>query len=415
MDVTTRNASLEDLASILTDQQARKIDMVVPAASMRARNGLITVKGAEQQIDLDGVTTVDGVYRPTEVFDEGVADKLKIPITYLRRLRSEAVDLYDLNINRWLHGHRVRKPVPAHQPDREPVLEVVRQPDHRNFLLRAFRGDEGQEGVARALLSDRYDIVDNLDVLTSMLQGVRDSGTEVKVTRCDLTDRRMYVRVAAPGVMAHAPRLLNGYRSPFADPAVDAARWHGNHRDGVTAESDGGAPVVFAGFDIRNSETGDGAFSIVPVITVLACTNGMTVTKEAYRKVHTGSRMEQGTIKWSDDTQEKNLELIRLRTRDAVKTFLDVRWVEARLVDIEEKAGAPVADPQAEIKRVGKALQFSEGEIKGVLDHFIRGGQMTAGGVANAVTSFSQTVVNADRAYDLDDAALRALELAATH
>lgn len=52
--------------------------------------------------------------------------------------------------------------------------------------------------MARAFLSDRYSVIDNLDVLTATLDGVRQAGVDVSIDRCDLTDRRMYVRIIAP-------------------------------------------------------------------------------------------------------------------------------------------------------------------------------------------------------------------------
>lgn len=399
-----RNATLEDLAGILKSQHARKLDVVAPASSLRVRNGTLTVKGSEPQITDDGVTTMDGQYRPTEVFDEGLARTFNIPTGYLKRLRTEALDLYDANINGWLHG-RTRRGAGQEEP------EVLRSPDSRSFLVRCLRADEDNDGVARAILSDRYQLVDNLDVLTATLDGIKESGIEAIPVTCDLTDRRMHVRVAAPGVQAVADTLLAGYRSPFDDPDVNRERGDGARRwENIGGD---GTPHVFAGFDIRNSETGDGAFTLVPVVTISTCRNGLTLTQEAYRKVHLGRKMDEGNINWSDDTQRKNLELVRARTRDAVATFLDQGWLERQVAELERQAGARVENADKAIRTVGKTLQYNESEINGVLDHFIRGGQLTAGGVANAVTSYAQTVDNADRAHDLEDTAVRALELAA--
>jgi hypothetical protein len=48
-----------------------------------------------------------------------------------------------------------------------------------------------------------------------------------------------------------------------------------------------------------------------------------------------------------------------------------------------------------------------------ILAHFIRGGQLTAGGVMQAVTSVAQTLDDGDTAHDLEAQALRAMDLAA--
>ena len=54
------------------------------------------------------------------------------------------------------------------------------------------------------------------------------------------------------------------------------------------------------------------------------------------------------------------------------------------------------------------SVEFSD------LVHFVRSGDLTAGGVMHAVTSAAQIQDNADTAYEMESAALRALDLAAT-
>lgn len=405
----TRNATLDDLVAVLKDEHGRKHDIVVPATKIRAKDGDLIVAGAETEITLDGVSTVDGRYRPTRVCDEGIADKLNVPSKYLARMRADAVDLYDANVNGWLRGRTIHR---AAGP------EVIRPGDTRSFLLRCLRGGDGH-GVARAFLSDSYRAMDNLDVLTAALQGVRDSGTEIEVRSCDLTERRMYVDVFAPQVAALAPTLLKGYRNPFSDPTVDAARQHGRdlqawqqtgERTGL-GQLDSGEPIVFAGFRITNSEVGGGAFSIVPRLLVQVCTNGMTIQQDAIRNVHLGAKLDAGLIQWSADTHRKALDLITSKATDAVATFLDHKYLTRALDRIEDQAGKPVTQATETVKALGKTLGFTQAEQDGVLDHFIRGGQMTAGGVLNAITSYSQTIPCADRADAVEGQALRALSL----
>jgi hypothetical protein len=101
---TTRNAELADLAALLTERQARKVDVVATAPAFRSDGGVIVVDGTDAVIDENGVTTADGRYRPTVVADEQIAEKLGVPIKYLRRMRAERPDLLDANLNGWLHG-----------------------------------------------------------------------------------------------------------------------------------------------------------------------------------------------------------------------------------------------------------------------------------------------------------------------
>ena len=412
MQLTTRNATLQDLASLLKDQHARKIDVVAPATALRAVGGNISIAGTDAVLTDEGVTRADGIYTPTAVADEGFAQRLGIPVTYLRRLRDERPDLYDANLNGLLHGRRKR----THDGDEQ----IIYPADTRNFLVRCFRGDDSSHGIARAVLSDRFKIVDNLDVLTAALEGVRASGANVEIRSCDLTERRMHVKIYSPDVVALAPTLLNNYRSPFnGDNPVVRAGWTIERAREVAARegmgyAHGDEPVVFGGFRISNSETGGGAFSITPELLVKICKNGLTIKVDALREVHLGSVMDEGVIRWSDDTNRKALDLVAARARDAVATFLDADYVAEKVREIEAQAGVPISDPADAVKTVSKRLRFTQDQTDGILDHFIRGGQMTAAGVVNAVTSYAQTVDDADVAADLEDAALDALSLASS-
>lgn len=384
MQTTTRNATLADLALMLQERQARKVDVVASAPAFRSESGVIVVDGTEPIITDDGVTDGDGRYRPTVVADEQLADKLGVPIRYLRRMREQRPDLLDANLNGWLHG----------DVDPETGLVGAAGADERKFLLRAFRGDDGGEGVLRAVLSDGYGFLDDLDVLTATLDGVRQSGAEVDVTRCDVTERRMYVKIEAPAVAVVADALLDGYRSPY------------------TGNAGADNPLVHAGFRLVNSEVGCGAFSLVPELTVQVCNNGMTMTRDIMRAVHVGGRLDEGLIRWSADTERKTLQLVSARARDAVATFLDAEYVGRIVDELTAKAQTPIVDPVATVERVGKRMGYTQEQTAGVLDHFIKGGALTSGGVLHAVTSWAQTIDDADQAWEFQTTAIDAMAAA---
>ena len=401
----TRNATLADMVTILRGQRARRLDVVAPAAAIHAYDGNLVIDSTVSQLAADGVTSAAGTYRPTVVTDEGIADKLGISLAYLRRLRSARADLWDANVNGWLHGSEL-----AGYPG-----------DDRKFMVRLFQpvGDGDGLGVARAFLSDSYKVIDNLDALMATLDGIRQAGTNVVFDGLDLTERRLYARVVAPGVGAIAPALLSGYRSPFGGRMyVPGSRWTPEQARAAAARDSRGhqpgtEPVLFAGFVISNSEVGDGAWSITPRIVAEICGNGLQIAADVTRAIHLGSPQEQGIVRYSADTMEKELALITARARNAVATFLSTGYLLDKIAQLERKAGVPVTHPDQTVRQVAKAAKFSDEMADAILGHFIRGGQLTAGGVMQAVTSVAQTLDDADAAHDLEAQAVRVLDLAA--
>ena len=230
--------------------------------------------------------------------------------------------------------------------------------------------------------------------------------------RANLTETRMNVSFAAPGIAALAPELLHHY-NPQVKGWGDLMRVREvAQREGKMYEP-GTEPIVFAGFDLDNSETGGGAYNIWPVIVVEACGNKLRLEiTQAMRKIHLGARLEEGIVQWSDETRRKTVELVKSQTADAVTAFLDIDFLAAQIAPIEEKAGKELEHPLEAVQAVSKELAYTQEQQDGILDHFLKGGQMTAGGVLNAVTSFAQTVESADEAYGLEAGALKALEVA---
>ncbi|MFC6544510.1 DUF932 domain-containing protein [Nonomuraea salmonea] len=276
-----------------------------------------------------------------------------------------------------------------------PTSTAGWRPTRRRFMFRGLAGN-GHIGIARALLSNSYKVIDNLDVLMAALAGIKETGAAVQIDGADLTERRMYLRVACEQIQAYAPELVAGYRSPFSG----------------LAGAD--CPVVFAGFLLANSETGDGAFTITPRLTLQVCRNGMTINRDVLREVHLGGRMDEGVVRWSQDTLAKSMALITARARDAVRTFLDVDYVRAKVGELSEQAGVKVAEPEKTIEHVATRLSFTKEQQQLILQHFYQGGAITAGGVMHAVTSAAQVLDDAEKAYEMESRGIDAMRLAAS-
>jgi hypothetical protein len=363
---TLINGNLSQLHQTLTADFDRRRDVIVPGTAIRLDGTRLLMDGEPVLTD-DGVTTPTIDHEVLDTFDDTAAGRLGIPRGYLRTLRNVLPDVYADNLNGWLH----------HDPA-------------RRFMVRTWAGDTPQ---ARALLSDKYRVMDNLDVLMAALNGLDKAGMAGQVeAEADLTERRMVVRVRAPQIAALAPDLLAGYRSPFS------------------GESGTSNPTVFAGIVLSNSEVGAGAFTIVPRLTVEVCSNGMTISKDAMRNVHLGGKMDEGTVRWSSETHRRNLDLVTAQTADAVATFLDVDYMRAALAEITEQASRPVTDPVGTIEKVAKKLSYTDTQQATILAKFLTGGQATSGGVVQAITAAAQEQHPDDR-YWMESKALEALAL----
>lgn len=398
-----RQDDLLTLSQTLKSIRTRAFDVVVPASKIDLQGTDILLQGIEEPVLFDdGVTDVNGLYSPTNVAEEGIAAKLDIDLKFLRRCRTWAPDVYQVAVKKFL------------DLDGQIQASIKETRSERSFLLRCLRADDSTQGLVRAFLSSSYKAIDNLDVLLAVLKGIQDAGIDDPIIDADLTERRMIVRVVVPQVAVYAEDFLKDYRNPFTGEQELRGWTPQRLREAAAREGhEAIEKVVFAGFVTVNSEVGGSRFRLIPRIVIGACTNGLQLVAEAMSKTHLGAQMDEGIVQWSAETQETNLRLITSQATDTVRTFLDTSFVKDQVDKLTEKAVTPVKDPKVLVQSVSKRLGFTQAQSDLILEHFIRGGQMTAGGVAQAVTSAAQLMRDGDAAYDMESSALQALDLVA--
>lgn len=377
-----RKADVRVLRDLLHDQQARKLDVVVPAQALRIDRGYLLIQGVEPHLAEDGVYDLNGLYTLTNSAVGDLAADFKIPVPYLRRCRTENMRAFCNAVNDWAR----------YETDRKVLIRL---------MWGRSRGDKLSRGIVRAVLSDSYGFRDNLDMATAFLQGLQEAGVdETSIVAADMSDDHLYMRVTSPKIAVAAPELLRNYRSPF------------------TGASGADCPLVFAGVEFRNSETGHGKTQVVPQIQIQICGNGLTFTKQAVAQIHRGTRMREGTVRWKADTYKADDRAFTLKIRDAVQSFLTPDFVQQRIDEITGVAQANLSDPEKTLTVVSKQLRFSEAERKGVWEHFLTAGDRSAGGIMHAVTSFAQVLADEgriDRGNEFTSLGLDALHLAAAH
>jgi hypothetical protein len=380
---------LQEIVNRLQSDQLRKRDLIVPSSAMTMRGGNILIAGLPEfranemfdrlfsELDImknhDEEQMFDEFYRvePNEIAHQQIGATLGIPKPYYDRMNQKGfLSLLDENVTYWL-----------------------KRADS-NYTVRTLAPADGVgNGILRAVLSDRFHVVDHLDLTMSALEAVKSTGLDVKFDGGDITDRRIYLRFTSPKIEVAAPELLKNYRAP-------------------NGRKPGGNSVgVISGFVIGNSETGHGRWFVAPRIVILACQNGMIRKSESVGQVHLGGKMDTGVVEWSPRTHERNLELIRSQITDAVKTYLTTDYLSGVVRHLEEVGGGTLKHPEGTIKNVSFALGFGKEKTDALVDYFMRGSDISPFGVVQAVTYFAhQDGVKPDDRFELESGSFELVE-----
>lgn len=346
---------LKQLVDVLEYQDSVKKDLVLDSAKhLHFIGGQLVLLDGKKKIKLT----------PTEHFHSQVAEKFDIPRGYYKKMLADATKLLDSNVNHWLKS------------------------ESKNLLLRTFQGGaDYYKSTARALLSDRYSMIDNYAVLMEALGAIKETGLTIEIVNAELSETRMYLKVVCPDVEIKAKELLYMHRQ-----SVDL-----------------GFGVV-SGFTLSNSEIGAGSFKITPRGVVLSCTNGLISTKDELKNVHLGAKMEQLGFDKNKAVMQANLKLIREQIKHAVKIFLSKEYLQ-KLINVYKQLGdVPIEAPiEKVIQVVGKEYQISDERKSNILKYFIEGGDTRRMGLASAMTREVQDLQNADQKNDTEIASFEML------
>lgn len=228
------------------------------------------------------------------------------------------------------------------------------------------------DGRARAFLSNRYRRIDNIDIAEITLPIIQEIPDAIYES-CNLSDDFMFIKVVNPR---------------------------------LTAEVVPG-DIVQAGVVISNSETGQGAVCVQPLIYRLVCSNGMTVNEARTRRNHIGrvSNADENLLIYSQATLEADDKAFIMKVQDTVRAAVDeVRF--ARIVDTLRESSEKklnTANIPSVVKLASSSFGLTEAENDGVFNHLIQEADYTLYGLANAVTRYSQDVESYDRASKLEE------------
>lgn len=324
--------SLTELAAELERQHAAKKDYIADTRRLSAApvDGGIVLNGVNGGMTL----------KPTA--HAQLASTLQIPKPYYDRMAEQAPDLLARNINVWL--------------EKQPAKKLIRTMDNQ----------------VRAILSDSYRPLDNLDLAEAVLPKLFDM--KATVESCEVTDSRLYLKAVT---------------------------------DRITGEIKKGDSVN-AGIMVSNSEVGLGRMMVSALDFRLVCTNGM-IREAVIKKAHLGraskgqDSLEDAREFFRDETRQLDDRAFFAKVQDATSALFDPARFAARLLEYQGKAAAPLeADPVQVVELTAKRFGFTDGEKTSVLRRLIEGADLSQWGLANAVTRAAQDLESYDRSTEFE-------------
>jgi hypothetical protein len=250
-----------------------------------------------------------------------IAEKLEIPLKYYHKMESEAPELLAENVNTWLN--RTKK----------------------DFFVR------GLGNSVRAFLSDRYRVIDHLDVLYCSLNELQ--AHEAEIEDCFLSETEMNIKVKSQKL-----------------------------RDFVRHKDD----LIMGGLFLTNSETGHKALRVEPRVFRVKCSNGMIIEEFVTREIHLGDEVLD--------------EMIYLSVRRSIKELFN-RFGEITQI-LREATEIKVKSPQKVINNVVEQYKLSEAQKESILIAFGAEPEYDKYGIANAITLAAQKEETWEKSVELE-------------
>ena len=331
--------ALSEVITELQRQNAAKQDFIGPAQAFTLRPDgstfeIVHTNSGQQE-----------VFGTTDLFHRQIGSTLGIPAKYYDQMRKLKPELLAENVNAWF-------------ADRE-----------QSYMIRSM--DYGNGRVARALLSDRYRRIDNMEIASAVLP-LFAGQADMQVMSCEVTENRMYLKIVNK-------RL---------------------EMDVVPGDT------VQGGVIISNSEVGLGAVSVQPLLYRLVCTNGMVVNDLGERRTHVGraaKAVEDSFTLYSDEALIAEDKAFMLKLRDITMAAIEETRFGMVVERLRESTQVKITGRvQDVIELTGETYGLNQPEQDGILNYLIQGGDLSQYGLSNAITRASQDVESYDRATALE-------------
>jgi hypothetical protein len=305
---------LQNLIEELERQKPLKWDQKIDSSQL----GMVL--DGNPKFQLNGRENLFSITKPCH---NQIAERLEIPVRYYSKMESEAPELLIENVNTWL------------------------KKNSKDVFVR------GLGNSVRAFLSDKYRVIDHLDMLYCALNEFQ--AHEVEVEDCYLSETEMNIKVKS-----HQLR--------------DFVR----HRD----------DLIIGGLLLVNSETGHRALRVEPRMFRVQCTNGMVIEELMTRQIHLGNGEEEFD------------EVVYLSIRRSIRELFG-RFGEIIQI-LRETTEIKVRNVQRVINNVVEHYKLSETQKENILIAFGREPESDKYGIANAITRAAQSEESWEKSLELE-------------
>ncbi len=308
----------DTLKHTLEQEEKTKRDMQVNLSDLfMSKDGLIRRKSRK---GVSGLELSD--YAMTQAFN-----RIGIPVKYGKKLMAERPDLVADQFNHWVST------------------------DDRGVLIR-MRINEDGTGFIRGFLSDRYSVLDNIQVFESLEKILQHSPT-ANLASSYIDDRRAHMRIT------------------FPDLTTDF---------GISTE--GKHDVIQVGVDIVNSEVGASSLRVTPLVFRLVCLNGLKV--------------------WSADGDpfvQRHIHLTSNELFGRMNTAIvdAIKGGDEMLETLNNVRKIKVANPLSVIEELAKKQMYSQNLIDQAKTNFMIEPENSLYGVVNAFTRTARDLPNERR------------------
>lgn len=332
--------TLNELAEELARQNETKKDFVADTKKLTFTD--------ESKLALEDF----GDFPVTEFGHGQIAAAVGVPVKYYRRMLDDAPELLAENVNHWFENDRKQR--------------MVRTMD----------------GGVRAFLSDRYRLLDHIDLVESVLPVISEANADI--VSCQVTERNLFLKVVIPDVQAEIGPP-EGYKWGEGGTDID---------------------IVQPGIVIANSEVGASSLWIRPSIHTVKCTNLMVYSDASLKKYHIGERIgvgEEGIWEYfSDETKIMTNKVLWAQIKDLTVAALQGEAFNDMVNKLRQARGHEIDNPIKVIENLESVHPLTDDENGSVLAYLLGGKDFSRYGLANAVTRASADAVSYDRATEME-------------